>query len=107
MEVVSHNVEAMRAWSGNINTASSDYSDYIKNLYTLVDNLVSSDFTGGLSQDFENLVLDKKDDFMRYSEVLEECAELIDKTSTNIENDEEELRSRIQNHDVFNDKMNV
>lgn len=107
MEVVSHNVEAMRAWSGNINNASTDYKDYINNLYTLVDNLVSSDFTGGLSKDFETLVLDKRQDFIRYADVLEECAELIDKTSSSIESDEDALRSRIQSHDVFNEHIDV
>ena len=101
MSVVSHNTESMRTWSGNITNAVNEYNEYISSLYSLVDNLVSSDFTGGLSQDFENFVLGKREDFNRLSGVLEECADLISKTSTAIDNDEAELKAHIQSSDSF------
>ena len=102
MGVVTHNTDAMRTWSGDITNAANDYRDYINSLYNLVDTLVSADFTGGLSKDFENAVLDKRDDFNRLGEVLDECSDLIDKTSTTIDNDEEELKASIESHNSFN-----
>lgn len=102
MGVVTHNTESMRTWSGNITNSANEYRDYISSLYNLVDTLVSADFTGGLSKDFESSVLEKRDDFNRLSETLDDCADLITKTSTTIDNDEAELKARIQSHDSFN-----
>ena len=101
MGIVTHNTDSMRSWSGNITNSSNEYRDYISSLYNLVDTLVSADFTGGLSQDFENFVLGKREDFNRLSGVLEECADLISKTSTAIDNDEAELKAHIQSSDSF------
>ena len=102
MGVVTHNTESMRAWSGNITNSANEYKDYISSLYNLVDTLVSADFTGGLSKDFESSVLDKRDDFNRLGEVLDECADLITKTSNSIDNDEAVLKARIESHNSFN-----
>ncbi len=102
MAIVSHNTEAMKSWSGIITNSAAEYDELINSLYNLVDNLVAADFTGGLSQDFENSVLEKRDEFHKLSELLGECSELISKTSSSIESDEAELKSRIQSHNMFN-----
>lgn len=102
MGIVTHNTEAMRTWSGNITNSSNEYKDYISSLYNLVDTLVAADFTGGLSKDFENSVLDKREEFNRLAEVLEECSDLISKTSEGIDNDEAELKASIERHNSFN-----
>lgn len=101
MGIVGHNTELMQSWSGNIKNSAEEYRELISSLYNLVDNLVASDFTGGLSQDFENAVLNKRDDFNRLSDILEECADLISNTSSKIESDEESLSAQIQNHSVI------
>lgn len=99
--IVGHNTEAMREWSGNIETSAQEYDQLISSLYSLVDNLVSTEFTGGLSQDFEESVLNKKDDFMRLSQTLNDCAELVKTRSSRIDDDEAELKSQIQSSSMF------
>lgn len=99
--VVGHNTEVMRQWSGNIINSAKEYDDLINSLYNLVDSLVGSEFTGGLSTDFEESVLRQKDNFRRLSETLQECADLISNTSNKIDDDEAYLRSQIQNNSVF------
>ncbi len=101
MGIVTHNTDSMRSWSGNITNSSNEYRDYISSLYNLVDTLVSADFTGGLSQDFESSVLEKREDFNRLAEVLDECSDLITKTSNTIDSDEAQLKAQIQSHNTF------
>ena len=49
-DIVSHDTNAMRTWSNNVDQNSGDYDDLISKLYALVDQFVGSpQFKGGLS----------------------------------------------------------
>lgn len=95
---VSHNTEAMRSWSTNMNENADNYDMLVNRLYALVDQFVgSSDFSGGLSSDFMDKVLSQKPAFERFSTTFKECAKLINDRSRKIDSDEAELKSRIAN----------
>jgi uncharacterized protein YukE len=91
----------MRKWSGDIDKASEEYKGLVDDLYKNVDVLVSSEFTGGLSKEFENDVLDKKDTFLSLSTTLNEASELISATASSIDDDEEYLASRFKSNNEF------
>lgn len=94
MAVVSHNTELMRNWSDSLTENTNNYDDLVNRLFFLIDQFVgSADFRGGLSTDFEEVVVSKKPEFQKYAETFRECAELINKTSVKIDNDEAELKS--------------
>lgn len=98
MAIVSHDTDLMRDWSSNIDERANDYDSLVTRLYTLVDQFVGSpDFKGGLSTDFENTVINQKPEFLKYSETFRECVELINTTATNIDSDESDLQSGINN----------
>ena len=59
-DIVSHDTNAMRTWSNNVDQNSGDYDDLISKLYALVDQFVGSpQFKGGLSEEFFNVVINK------------------------------------------------
>lgn len=97
MAVVGHDTEAMRQWSGNIERCAEDYDNLIKQLYNTVDALVTTEFTGGLSKDFENAVMDQRANFFSLVDTLRECAEVVSNTSASIDEDEAYLKSQIMN----------
>ena len=41
-DIVSHDTNAMRTWSNNVDQNSGDYDDLISKLYALVDQFVGS-----------------------------------------------------------------
>lgn len=96
MAIVSHNTEGMRSWSNKLGENSNNYDDLVARLYNLVDQFVgSADFKGGLSTDFEEMVVSQRPAFERYSQTFRECVDLINQTATNIDNDEAELKNMI------------
>ena len=96
MVTVSHNTELMRSWSTTMTDKSNNYDDLVARLYSLVDQFVGSeDFKGGLSTDFEDKVISQRPAFERYSATFNECSDLINKTATNIDSDEAELKGAI------------
>lgn len=97
MAVVGHDTEAMRQWSGNIERCAEDYDSLIKQLYSIVDALVATEFTGGLSKEFENAVIDKKANFFSLVDTLRDCADVVSNTSKSIDEDEAYLKGQIMN----------
>lgn len=96
-DVVSHNTDSMRAWSGTMDANSNSYDDLINRLYTLIDQFAgSNDFKGGLSSDFLDKVLNQRQAFLNYSRTFEDCSEIIKSTATKIDSDEAQLRSIIE-----------
>ncbi|MBR6133452.1 MAG: hypothetical protein IKQ29_01905 [Bacilli bacterium] len=93
---VGHNTGEMRNWTNNINDAKGDYEATVTDLYQNIDILVSSEFCGGLAQEFENIVLDKKQAFLDVAETLGEAAEMISSTANKIDQDEADLASRFR-----------
>lgn len=96
MAIVSHDTEGMRSWSTALDENSNNYDDLVARLYSLVDQFVgSADFKGGLSTDFEEMVVSQRPAFERYSQTFRECVELINQRATSIDNDEAELKNMI------------
>lgn len=92
---VSHNTGGMRNWASNMNDNAEEYDSLISRLYSLIDEFTnSSNFSGGLSTDFYNAVVEKKSAFMSYSATFRDCAELINKRASKIDSDEAELKNR-------------
>ena len=95
MGTVSHNTGSMRNWASNMDSNAEEYDSLINRLYSLIEEFTnSSDFSGGLSTDFYNAVIDKKSAFMSYSTTFRECAQLINKTASRIDSNEAELKNR-------------
>ena len=92
--IVSHDTNAMRDWSNNMEQQSGDYDDLISRFYALVDQFVgSAEFKGGLSEDFYNMVIDKRNEFERYSDTFRECAKILSGRADNIESDEAYMKA--------------
>ena len=101
-KIVSHDTNAMRDWSNNMDQKSSDYDHLVSSFYALVDQFVgSNEFKGGLSEDFYNLVISKRRDFEQYSDTFKECAKLISSRAGNIESDEAQLKSMFNRANPF------
>lgn len=100
-ETVGHDTSVMRVWSGNISNSARDYDDAIKKLYSIVDNLVTAEFTGGLSKELETAILNQRQTFNEVTRTLEECAELITQTSNSIDEDEAMLKASIDSSNLF------
>lgn len=98
---VSYNTERMKTWSNNMADNANTYYDNITKLYQEVEGFIGSGFTGGLAEEFLASFQDKKHFFMENKEVIEECANLISERAGKINNDEEELMSRIKNDNYF------
>lgn len=101
-QIISHNTEKMRAWSGDITKAQEEWNEYVNSTYTTIERYVTSEFTGGLSEDFNDSVLGVKDEFIKLGETLGECAEIIKNASQNIDDDEAALKQQINNQNVIN-----
>ena len=92
--IVSHDTNAMRDWSNNMDQQSTEYDHLISSFYALVDRFVGSpDFKGGLSEDFYNTVIDKRSDFERYSDTFRECAKILNSRAANIDSDEAQMKA--------------
>ena len=97
-DIVSHNTGAMRNWSSNMTSNAEEYDALINRLYSLIEEFTSSsDFSGGLSTDFYNAVVEKKSAFMSYSATFRECADLINKRASRIDSNEADLKNRFNN----------
>ena len=95
---VSHNTGSMRTWSSNMTSNAEEYDSLISRLYSLIEEFTSSsDFSGGLSTDFYNAVVDKKSAFMSYSATFRDCADLITKRAAKIDKNEADLNHRFKN----------
>jgi len=95
---VSHNTGAMRNWSSNMTSNAEEYDALINRLYSLIEEFTgSSDFSGGLSTDFYNAVVEKKSAFMSYSATFRECADLINKRASKIDSNEADLKNKFNN----------
>ena len=95
---VSHNTGAMRNWSSNMTSNAEEYDALINRLYSLIEEFTSSsDFSGGLSTDFYNAVVEKKSAFMSYSATFRECADLINKRAARIDSNETDLKNKFNN----------
>ena len=96
--IVSHNTGAMRNWSSNMTSNAEEYDALINRLYSLIEEFTSSsDFSGGLSTDFYNAVVEKKSAFMSYSATFRECADLINKRAARIDSNEADLKNKFNN----------
>ena len=96
--IVSHNTGAMRNWSSNMTSNAEEYDALINRLYSLIEEFTSSsDFSGGLSTDFYNAVVEKKSAFMSYSATFRECADLINKRAARIDSNETDLKNKFNN----------
>ena len=99
---VSYNTERMKGWSANMAENANSYNDNITKLYQEVEGFIGSGFTGGLAEEFLASFQDKKHFFLENKNVIEECANLISKRANKIDNDEQELISRIKNDNYLN-----
>ena len=101
--VISHDTAGMRKWSGSMENLADDYDSLVARLYALVDGFVGSpQFKGGLSADFADNVLSKKQAFLEYSETFKECSEYLKSRAGRIDSDEAELKSRIASSNPLN-----
>jgi uncharacterized protein YukE len=93
-DIVSHDTNAMREWSQNIETKSNDYDDLVNKFYAIVDQFVGSpQFKGGLSEEFFNVVMNQRNTFMQYSDTFRECAKYMNTKSSDIDSDEAQMKS--------------
>ena len=93
-DIVSHDTNAMRTWSNNVDQNSGDYDDLISKFYAIVDQFVGSpQFKGGLSDEFFNVVINQRNTFLQYSETFRECAKYMTTKAGNIDSDEAQMKA--------------
>ena len=98
MGLVGHNTSMMNDWSNEMNSNDSEYLRLVNGLYGLVEEFAgSSSFKGGLATEFINNLDGLKSEFLKYSDVFNECSELIKSRALKIDNDEAEDKSNIRN----------
>lgn len=99
MAIVSHDTNLMQNWSNNMQSNNSDYESLIRELYALVEEFASSDdFKGGLSTNFLENFLGKKQSFMDFSQAFNDTVDYIKSRARDIESDEAYLQSKIENN---------
>lgn len=99
-DIVSHNTELMRDWTGNLKNNTTVYDDLVNRMYTLIEQFAgSNDFKGGLSDEFVNVVLNRKQFFKDYSETFNECISVMNKTANKIDDDTNRLANMYNNND--------
>lgn len=92
--IVSHDTNAMRTWSNNVEQSSGNYDDLVTRFYNLVDQFVGSpEFKGGLSEEFYNTVINQRQAFMNYSQTFRDCAEYMKTKAGNIDSDEAQMKA--------------
>lgn len=100
---VSHDTNAMRTWSTNVDQHSGDYDDLVSKFYNLVDQFVGSpDFKGGLSEEFFNTVVSKRQVFESYSDTFRECAKYMNTKAGNIDSDEAQMKAMFNRANPLN-----
>lgn len=100
-DFIGTNVTAMDEWVTTMKKIDEDYDTKINELYSTIDSLVQSDFTGGLAESFHESVMSKKDDFTRLYEAINEFADSMNNTSNQVSEDTDYLQSKIQNNSMF------
>ena len=101
-DIISHDTELMKEWSGSIETCASDYDGYIKSLYSIIDDFMGSDFTGDIATELEGEILAKRTAFEKVTLFLQDVAEVVIKASRQIDSDTEELKQKINQSGIIN-----
>lgn len=102
MSTVSHNVSEIYNSAKQYEEHASSYDVLIGNLYSLIEELTSDQvFKGGLSMEFKNDVLDKKQKFYSYSSTFRDAAEILNKRGHNIEDATMQMSSKIRNSSIL------
>ena len=98
---VGHNTNEMRSWSDDISNAAQEYDGLIRSLYSLVDNFVAVDFTGGLSSQFQTSVMNQRQHLNDLTNVLQEVSDCVKQTSAVIDQDEADLKHMMDKSSLF------
>lgn len=97
--IVSHDTSLMQNWSNTMQSNNSDYESLVRELYSLVEEFANSnDFKGGLSTNFLDTFLGRKQAFLDFAQDFNECSEYIKARARDIESDESYLKSKIESN---------
>ncbi len=96
MARIGHDTDLMRDWANTMKSYADEYDTKIGELYKLVDDFVQTDFTGGVSAEFNSMVLGKRADFNKLFESINAFADDITSRAGNIDSDTSDLVSGIR-----------
>ena len=85
MSRIGSNTTSMRDWSNTVGTKAEEFNDYVDGLYQKIDALLSTDYKGGVSDTFNEAVLDLRPFFTRQYETLQEFCSTINTAADNID----------------------
>jgi uncharacterized protein YukE len=102
MTTMGYDTGDMVIWSGDVDDASQSYQIESDSLFSAVDNM-SAYYTGGLAETFQEEVLSKKSNFNNMAEAIAECAEVIKKQASNIDDAEDEMAHKARSGNILGD----
>ncbi len=102
MTTMGYDTGSMVKWSGDVDDASQEYQTTSDAMFAAVDNM-SAYYTGGLAETFQEEVLSKKPNFNNMAEAIAECAEVIKKQASNIDDAEDEMAHKARSGNILGD----
>lgn len=102
MSVIAHNTDLMGSWIENLDSKDKYYLDAMNELFNSVQTLVGSpEFSGGIPENFQERVLNKRSSFDKYSQTFEDLCKFMKQKKDQIEDDTSRLVSEINNSGVL------
>ncbi len=101
-DIISPDTALMREWSGSIDTCASDYDGYIKSLYGIIDDFMSSGFTGDMATELEGEILANRTAFEKVTFFLQDVVEVGMKDARKNESDTAEIKQKMNQSGIIN-----
>ena len=86
----------MRDWSNTVGNKAEEFNDLVNGLYSKIEALLATDYKGGVSDTFNETVLDLKPFFTRQYETLNEFCSTINTAADNIDEKQQNAAAAAQ-----------
>lgn len=82
MSLFAENIGEMRAWCQTVGTKAEEFKELVDNLYSRINDLTSGDFKGGVSEAFQENVLNLRPFFEQQYQTMMDFADLLNQTAS-------------------------
>ena len=96
MSRIGSNTTSMRDWSNTVGNKAEEFNDLVNGLYSKIEALLATDYKGGVSDTFNETVLDLKPFFTRQYETLNEFCSTINTAADNIDEKQQNAAAAAQ-----------
>ncbi|MCQ2516516.1 MAG: WXG100 family type VII secretion target [Saccharofermentans sp.] len=95
MDSIKVNTGSLKVASNTVEDLAVEYKNVYENLYSLVDELVSSAWTGPDANAFKTQISGFQDDFLTMQNLMNEYASFLNEAATNYDTASEDIKSQI------------